>query len=112
MSDLIEVINIREFKRLDVRIGTIRQVELVSGSSKLLQIQVDIGDQTRQIISGIAEWYKPDELLGMQIAVLINLKPAKIFGNESNGMLLAAESGSELSLITVDKKIPNGARVT
>jgi methionyl-tRNA synthetase len=107
-----EVISIRDFKRLDIRIGTIKQVEPINGSNKLFRIQMDMGDHARQIISGIAEYYSPEGLVGLQIAVLCNLKPAKIFGNDSNGMLLASESGPNLALLTVDRKISNGAKVT
>ena len=107
-----EVVSIRDFKRLDIRVGTIKQAEAIQGSEKLFRILVDMGDHTRQIVSGIAEYYKPEELAGLQIAVLCNLKPAKIFGNESVGMLLAAESGSNLALLTVDRKIQPGANIT
>ena len=71
-----------------------------------------MGDHKRQIISGIAEIYSPEELINKNIIVLCNLKPAKLFGNESNGMLLAAEAGSDVSLLITDKKINNGAKVT
>jgi methionyl-tRNA synthetase len=107
-----EVISIRDFKRLDIRIGTIKQVEPIPSSNKLFRIQMDMGDHNRQIISGIAEYYKCEELVGLQIAVLCNLKPAKIFGNDSNGMLLASESEANLALLTVERKISNGAKVT
>lgn len=107
-----EIISIRDFKRLDIRIGTIKQVEPIPGSNKLFRIQMDMGDHTRQIISGIAEYYACEELVGLQIAILCNLKPAKIFGNDSNGMLLASESGANLTLLTVEREISNGAKVT
>jgi len=107
-----EIISIKDFKRLDIRIGTIKQCEPVTGSDKLLKIQMDMGDHIRQIISGIAEYYSPEKLVGLKIAVLCNLKPARIFGNDSNGMLLAAEFGSDLALLTVDRGISNGAKVT
>ena len=107
-----EIISIRDFKRLDIRIGTIKQVEPILGSNKLFRIQIDMGDHTRQIISGIAEYYTCEELVGLQIAVLCNLKPAKIFGNDSDGMLLASESEANLALLTVEREISNGAKVT
>ncbi|MBM3292812.1 methionine--tRNA ligase subunit beta [Candidatus Bathyarchaeota archaeon] len=112
MSDISEIVSIKDFKRLDLRVGTIVNAEKISGSDKLLKIQVDMGDHKRQIISGIAEIYSLEELTDKNIVVLCNLKPAKIFGNESNGMLLAAEAGSDVSLLIVDKKINNGAKVT
>ncbi len=107
-----EEVSFKEFKRLDIRIGTVTEVERVSGSDKLYRMQVDIGDETRQIVTGLVDWYKEEELRGKVIAVLMNLKPAKIFGQWSYGMLLAAEKGEGLSLLTVDREIPNGARVT
>lgn len=107
-----EEITFKEFKRLDVRIGTVTEVERVPGSDKLYKMQVDMGDEVRQIVTGLVDWYTVEELTGMVIAVLLNLKPAKIFGQWSYGMLLAAEVGEKLSLLTVDREIPNGARVT
>jgi methionyl-tRNA synthetase len=111
-SEAAEEVSIREFKRLDVRIGTIVEVEKIPGSDKLYRQKVDMGDHIRQIVSGLAEYYKPEELRGMRIAVVCNLKPAKIFGNVSNGMLLAAERDGKLALLTTDREIPNGAKVT
>jgi len=107
-----EEITFKEFKRLDVRIGTVTEVERVPGSDKLYKMQVDMGDEVRQIVTGLVDWYTVEELTGMVIAVLLNLKPAKIFGQWSYGMLLAAEVGEKLSLLTVDREIPNGAKVT
>ena len=112
VPDLSEEITFKEFKRLDVRIGTVTEVERVPGSDKLYKMQVDMGDEVRQIVTGLVDWYTAEELTGMVIAVLLNLKPAKIFGQWSYGMLLAAEVGEKLSLLTVDREIPNGAKVT
>jgi len=112
MPGLGEEITFKEFKRLDVRIGTVTEVERVPGSDKLYKMQVDMGDEVRQIVTGLVDWYTVEELTGMVIAVLLNLKPAKIFGQWSYGMLLAAEVGEKLSLLTVDREIPNGAKVT
>ena len=107
-----EQVSMKEFKRLDVRIGTVVGVDRVPGSDKLYRMQVDMGDEVRQIVTGLVDWYTAEELTGMVIAVLMNLKPAKIFGQWSYGMLLAAEVGEDLSLLTVDREIANGARVT
>ena len=109
MSD---VVSFKEFKRLDIRIGTVAQVERVKGSDKLYRMQVDMDGETRQIVTGLVDWYSEEELTGKVIAVVMNLKPAKIFGQMSYGMLLAAEKDGELSLLTVDNPIPNGAQVT
>ena len=112
MSNKKDQISIKDFKKLEIRIGTITEAEKVSGSDKLLKMQVNFGDQTRQIVAGLAEYYPIEEMTGKQIVVLINLKPAKIFGQWSYGMLLAAEKNGELSLLTVDRAIQNGAIVT
>ncbi len=109
MSD---VITIKEFKKLDIRIGTVAEVEKVPGSDKLYKLQVDIGGELRQIITGLVDWYTADDLAGKVIAVVLNMKPAKIFGQWSYGMLLAAEIDGKLALLTTDHEIPNGARIT
>jgi len=109
MSD---VITMKEFKRLDIRIGTVAEVEKVSGSDKLYKLQVDIGGELRQIVTGLVDWYTANDLSGKVIAVVLNMKPAKIFGQWSYGMLLAAEIDGKLALLTTDHEIPNGARIT
>jgi methionine--tRNA ligase beta chain len=109
---LSDEVSYKEFKRLDIRIGTVVEVERVPGSDKLYNMRVDVGDEVRQIVTGLVDWYTADELEGKVIAVVMNLKPAKIFGQWSYGMLLAAEKEEHLSLLTVDRDIPNGAKVT
>ena len=109
MSD---VITMKEFKKLDIRIGTVIEVEKVPGSDKLYKLQVDIGGELRQIVTGLVDWYTADDLAGKVIAVVLNMKPAKIFGQWSYGMLLAAEIDGKLALLTTDHEIPNGARIT
>lgn len=109
MSDEVSM---RDFKKLEIRIGTVAEVERVPGSKNLYRMQVDMGNEMRQIVTGLVGLYTEEELRGKTIAVLTNLKPARIFGQVSNGMLLAAEAGDRLALLTVDREIPNGARVT
>jgi len=109
MSD---VITIDEFKRIDMRVGTVVEVERIPGSKSLYRMRVDLGDEVRQLVAGLVGHYTAEELIGKRIIVLRNLKPAKIFGVVSNGMLLAAEHDGRLALLTVDREIPNGARVT
>lgn len=111
-SGLSDVVTFKEFKRLDIRIGTVAEVERVPGSDKLYKMRVDMGGEMRQIVTGLVDWYTEEELEGKVIALLMNLKPAKIFGQWSCGMLLAAEMEEELALLTVDREIANGARVT
>ena len=101
-SDLINVISYDEFKNIELKTGKVIAAEKVDKADKLLKLQVQIGDEKRQIISGIAEYYSPEDLLNNLIVVVTNLKPATIFGNESYGMLLAAKKGKALTLVTVD----------
>ena len=112
VSRMSDFITMKEFKRLDIKIGTVAEVEKVPGSDKLYMLQVDIGSETRQIVTGLVDWYTAEEMKGKVIAVVLNMKPAKIFGQWSYGMLLAAELDGDLALLTTDQKIPNGAKVT
>jgi len=106
-------ISLKEFKKLNIRVGTVSKVERVPGSSKLYKLLVDVGgDQPTQIITGLVGYYTEEELQSKRIIVFTNLEPAKIFGQVSNGMLLAAEFQDKLALLTVDHDIPNGARIT
>lgn len=103
----------KDFKKLDIRIGTVQTCQKVEGSDKLYKLMVDCGeDEPRQILSSLVEWYSPEELTGRVIPVLVNLKPAKIFGQYSYGMLLAAEVSNECVLLTTDRPIQNGAKIT
>lgn len=109
-----ELIDIDLFARVKLRTATILKVELVPKSKKLYQIQVDVGELgQRQIVSGIAPYYTPEQLVGKQIVIVANLKPAKLMGVESNGMLLAASTDSDgtLALLTPERPIISGARV-
>jgi methionyl-tRNA synthetase len=106
-----ESVDISHFQKFDFRVGKILEVEGIKGSKKLYKLVVDIGDEKRQIVAGIAAQYKKDELLGKTIVLVVNLEPAKIMGTESNGMLLAASKGKKLSLITVDREIAPGSRI-
>lgn len=109
-----ELIDIDLFARVKLRTATIERVELVPKSKKLYQIQLDVGELgKRQIVSGIAPYYTPEQLVGKQIVIVANLKPAKLMGVESNGMLLAAstEGDGTLAILTPDKPIIPGARV-
>ena len=109
-----ELVDIDLFARVKLRTATVLSVELVPKSKKLYQIQVDVGELgKRQIVSGIAPYYTPEQLVGKQIVIVANLKPAKLMGVESHGMLLAAstEGDGTLALLTPDKPIASGARV-
>lgn len=109
----MSLVSYDEFARLDLRVGKVVKAERIEGSRKLLRLEVDIGGEVRQIVAGIAEMYRPEELIGKKVIVLVNLQPKVIFGVESQGMLLAADVGGKPYLLTVDKpeEVPPGAKV-
>jgi methionyl-tRNA synthetase len=106
-------VTFEEFKKIDARVGTVTQVERVPRTEKLYRILVDLGPLgIRQTLSSLVGYYEPNELVGRRIIFLYNLKPTKFSGEVSQGMLLAAEQESKLALLTTDREIPNGARIT
>jgi methionyl-tRNA synthetase len=101
------------FQKLDVRIATILEAEKVKKTKKLLKLKVDTGTEQRTVVSGIAEFYSPDEIIGKQVCLLANLAPREIKGIESNGMILMAESpDGTLSFILPDSAVGNGSVVS
>jgi methionyl-tRNA synthetase len=104
-------IKYEEFKRLDIRVGTVLGAERIKGSDKLLRLVVDIGSEERQIVAGIAKTHSPEDLVGKKIVVLANLEPAKLFGVESRGMLLAADLDDEAVLLAPEKAVPPGTKI-
>ncbi len=106
------IITIDEFFKVELKVGEVIEAEEVKKSKKLLKLQVDLGEERlRQIIAGIKEYYKPEELVGTQVCVVSNLKPAKLMGMMSEGMLLAAKDDSGLSLIRPEKKKKTGTPI-
>jgi methionyl-tRNA synthetase len=105
------LISIDDFFRSDLRVAVVEQAEKVKKADKLLILQIDLGTEKRQIVAGIAQQYNPEDIIGKKIVVVANLEPAKIRGIESNGMLLAATTDSDLKLITIDGDIAPGASV-
>ena len=107
-------IDLDRFRQVDLRVAQIVAAEPVEGADRLLRLQVDLGTERRQLVAGIAAFYSPEQLVGRKIVVVANLKPARLRGVESQGMLLAAGGrapGAALGLLTVDDAIPNGTRV-
>jgi len=102
-------VSIEEFASLDIRIAKVLSAEPIKGSKKLYKLLVDIGGEKRQVVSGIAQFYTPDELVGKDVALIANLAPAKIFGVESRGMILAA--GDEASLLVPLRPVSPGTKV-
>jgi len=114
----MENISFNEFQKLDIRIGTILEAEKVEGTDKLLKLKIDLSPSTssgqpelRVLIAGIAEDYKPEEIIGKQIPILINLEPKTIKGIESKGMILAVDIDDKATLLYPEKNIPNGSKV-
>jgi len=112
-SDESSDISFEYFKGIDARVGTITQVDRVPRTEKLYRILVDLGSLgIRQTVSSLVGYYEPNELVGKRIIFLFNLKSTKFAGEVSQGMLLAAEYDQRLALLTTDREIPNGARIT
>lgn len=107
-----EYITIEDFAKIKMRVGKVLEAEKVEKSDKLLKLKVSLGDEERTIVSGIAQYYKPEEMVGKYVIVLANLKPRKIFGIESHGMLLAAKDGERLTVLTVDREVDIGSPVS
>lgn len=106
-----EQISIEDFTKIKLKVAEVIEAENIPKSDKLLKLQVKIGDEKRQVVAGIAKSYKPEQLVGKKVIIVSNLKPAKLFGNESQGMILAADSGEGVSVIEVDQHVPSGAKV-
>jgi methionyl-tRNA synthetase len=101
-----------EFSKMDIRVGTILEAEKVEGADKLLKLKIDTGIDQRTVVSGIALFYKPEEIIGKQVSILVNLQPRKIKGILSQGMILMAEnSKGELSFVAPEKNSENGSSI-
>jgi methionyl-tRNA synthetase len=109
----MDTIQYDDFAKLDIRIGTVIAAELVAETDKLIKCTIDFGEfGTRTIVSGIALFRKPEELLGKQLPYIVNLAPRILRGVESQGMLLAASPGGEgLALLIPDSEVPNGTKL-
>ena len=111
-ADVKPLITIDDFKKVELKLARVVSAELVPKSNKLLKIQVEIGAERRQVVAGIAQHYKPEDLVGKMIVVVTNLQPAKLMGQESNGMLLAAsDSTGKLAVLTVNADLESGAGI-
>lgn len=104
-------ITFEDFKKLEIRIGKVLTAEKVEGTEKLLKLEVDFGDFKRQIVSGIAKFYNPEDLVGKEYPFIVNLEPRIIRGIESQGMILAVGDGEEIVLLEPDKEVPAGSMV-
>lgn len=105
------LINIKDFDKVEIKVATVVNAEGVKKADKLLKIQVDLGNEERQIVSGIRTQYEPEDILGKKVLVVTNLEPVKLRGERSEGMILTAEKGKNLTLISVPDGIENGSTV-
>lgn len=118
MSDIeqtndVSYIEYEDFKKVQIQVGEIVEAVPVEGSEKLLKLQVKFGEETRQILSGIAKFISPEQLIGMKVPFVTNLKPRMMMGLESNGMILAAiDDEQNFSLLQVDSKIASGTHIS
>ena len=104
-------IDIEEFSRVELRVARVLSAESVPNTDKLLRLEIDLGGEQRQLVAGIARTYEPSALVGKTIVVVANLKPARIRGVESRGMLLAADPGEGPVVATFESPVPPGTRV-
>ena len=95
--DHMDLITIDEFAKVEIRIGQIKECEKIKKSNKLLKTQIDIGDKNIQVIAGLGKRYAPEDLIGKKVPVVVNLQPAKLMGEESQGMIMATESAAILT---------------
>ncbi|NMB95234.1 MAG: methionine--tRNA ligase, partial [Clostridiaceae bacterium] len=106
-------ISIDDFAKIDLRVAKVVEAEKVEGSDKLLKLKLEVGKETRQVVSGISKYYSPDDMIGKYVVFVANLKPARLKGIESQGMILAAVNNkNELVLLTVDKEIDTGTKIS
>ena len=109
----LALVSIEDFSKLDIRVGEVLEAEPVPKSSKLLRLKIDLGEsEPRVVLSGIAQYYTPKQLISTQVCVIANLKPAKIMGQFSYGMILASKDDESLSLVRIDGKRKNGSRIS
>ena len=108
----VEQISIEDFTKVELKVGTIISAEKHPKADRLLVEQIDLGEETRQIVSGIAASFSPEEVVGKKVIVVTNLKPVKLRGVESQGMILCASNADDLDIVTIVKDLPNGTKVS
>ena len=105
------MISFEDFSKIELKIAKVLEANRVEGSIKLLQLQISLGTEVRQIIAGIGLYYSPEDLIGKEIVVVANLEPKKLMGLESQGMLLAASDDGKIALLVPDKDMTPGANI-
>ena len=111
MEPIKEEITFDVFEKMDLRVGKVLACEKVKKSKKLLKLLVEIGSETRTVVSGISQYYEPEALVGKNVVVIANLAPAKLMGIESKGMILAASDGQGKLVLADAPDMPSGSRV-
>jgi methionyl-tRNA synthetase len=106
------MITIDEFRKLELKIGTVKKAEPHPNADRLMVLQVDLGSEERQIIAGIRGHYTPEELMDKQVVIAANLETARLRGLESQGMVLAASDGDRIVILTPEKRVASGAKVS
>ena len=107
----MEEISFEDWSKLDIRIGKVLKAEKVEGTDKLMKLEIDIGNEERQVVAGIADVYKTEDLIGREIPILLNLKAKAIKGVESKGMILAVVVDEKAVLLHPEKEVPVGSKV-
>lgn len=110
-EETMEQVSYDEFKKMDLRVALVQKAERVPNTDKLLKLEVDVGTETRTLVAGVGDVYRPEDLVGKRLAVIVNLKPAVIRGVESRGMILAAEWQGKAKIAFYDDDVPAGSRV-
>jgi len=106
-----KIVSFEEFSKMDLRIGKITKAEPVAGSKNLIKMLIDVGGETRQAVAGVAQYYSPKDLEDKHVAVIVNLQPKRMFGIESNVMILAAEDEKNVSVLLPDRPVKVGSKV-
>ena len=106
-----ELITIDDFMKVKLAVGEVISAEKHPNADRLLVAQVKIGEETRQLVAGMSKWYTPEEMVGLKIVVVTNLKPVKLRGVESQGMMLAASSADDVTLLSTHRDIPSGSTI-
>ena len=106
-----EQITVDDFAKVELRVGKVLTCEKIEKSKKLLKLTVDLGYEKRTVVSGIAEFYSPEDMLGKKIVLVANLKPAKLCGVESQGMILCSDDGEKVIVVSPDENAQVGSRI-
>jgi len=106
------MVSFKQFQELDLRVGKVLAVDAVPGADKLYKLSVDVGEKKIDLVAGLKPYYKPEEMKGKKIIVVVNLDPVILKGVKSEGMLLATQDGPVVSLITIDKDVKPGSKIS